>query len=86
MDILEFEKQWPHNSGNKNSAIRDVFDIPPVRYYQRLNRLMDTQEALVAEPVLVRRLQRLRDQRKAARAGHKMGTLGHRQRDLDVLI
>lgn len=59
--ILDFEARAPRAVGAKEEAIRREFGITPVRYYQRLNTLLDAPDALAARPQLVRRLQRLRD-------------------------
>nr|MDT0664200.1 DUF3263 domain-containing protein [Micromonospora sp. DSM 115978] len=66
--ILEFEKHWWRYAGAKERAVRDEFGMSATRYYQVLNALIDSPEALVAEPMLVRRLRRLRAQRRNARA------------------
>ena len=59
--ILTFETTAPRSVGAKEEAIRRELGMAPIRYYQRLNILLDNSEALAAEPQLVRRLQRLRD-------------------------
>lgn len=66
--ILDFEKSYWHHAGDKEAAIRETFDMSPVRYYSHLNALLDEPEALAAEPVLVNRLRRLRDSRARDRA------------------
>lgn len=66
-DILDFERTWWKSTGRKESAIRDRWDISPTRYYQLLNALIDQPSALEYDPMIVRRLQRLRDVRRAAR-------------------
>lgn len=65
VQMLQFEKQWWHFEGSKQQAIRDTFGLTPTRYYQCLNTLLDNPEALSAEPVVVRRLQRQRQARRA---------------------
>ena len=60
-DVLAFEGEWRRHGGAKEEAIRRAFDIPPARYYQLLDRLIDRPEALAHDPMLVRRLRRLRD-------------------------
>lgn len=66
LQILQFEKQWWRYEGAKQQAIRDRFGLSPTHYYQRLNALLDDPAALAAEPVVVRRLQRQRQSRRAA--------------------
>ena len=57
--ILAFEARWWRYQGHKEQAIRDELGLSPIRFYQLLVRLLDTPEALVADPVLVNRLRRL---------------------------
>jgi len=64
---LEFERQWWKHPGAKEAAIRETFDESPVRFYQRLNALIDTPEAVAYDVLLVKRLQRLRHRRIRAR-------------------
>ncbi|WP_227000819.1 DUF3263 domain-containing protein [Protaetiibacter intestinalis] len=66
--VLEFERDWGARSGAKASAIRAEFDVAPARYYQMLSAIIDSPAALRHDPLLVRRLQRVRDARAAARA------------------
>lgn len=73
LDILQFERQWWLYAGNKEQAIRDMFDLSPTRYYQVLNNVIDNPEALAAEPLLVRRLRRLRATRQKTRAARRLG-------------
>ena len=66
--MLEFERRWASRVGAKDAAIRSEFSIPAARYYQMLYALIDSPVALRSDPLLVRRLQRLRDARSRARA------------------
>lgn len=68
LEILAFEKQIYVHPGVKEDTIRTLFDISPTRYYQQLNVIIDKPAALVHDPVLVKRLLRLREQRSARRA------------------
>ncbi|WP_305092599.1 DUF3263 domain-containing protein [Prescottella sp. R16] len=72
-EILAFERQWWKYAGAKEEAIKDRFSLSATRYYQLLNALVDRPEALAADPMLVKRLQRLRDSRKKARAARRLG-------------
>lgn len=65
--ILEFERGWWRYGGAKDSAISEMFGFTATRYYQRLNVLIDTPEALAADPMLVKRLRRMRGARQQAR-------------------
>lgn len=62
--ILRFEAEWERHSGAKERAIRAQFDLSTTRYYQMLNRLIDTPAAVRADPMLVARLQRVRAARR----------------------
>jgi len=65
--VLEFERRWWKHAGAKEQAIRDQFGLSAARYYQVLGRVIESPAALVHDPMLVRRLQRVRDARLAAR-------------------
>ena len=65
--ILDFERSWWRYAGAKESAIEELFDLTPARYYQLLNDLIDRDDALAAAPILVKRLRRLREARTSAR-------------------
>src|SRR3954453_9814441 len=67
-EMLTFERQWWRHAGAKETAIRDRFDLSPTRYYQVLNALVDRADALAADPLLVRRLRRLRMARQRTRS------------------
>lgn len=59
-EMLEFESAWRRHNGAKEEAIRARFGIPPARYYQLLGRAIDSREALERDPLLARRLRRIR--------------------------
>lgn len=61
LTLLDFEATAPRSVGAKEDAIRSELGLSPIRYYQRLNVLLDSPDALAARPQLVRRLQRIRD-------------------------
>ena len=48
--------------------MHDVLDLAPTRYYQILNELIDTPEALRFDPVLTKRLRRQRARRQRMRS------------------
>ena len=73
--ILVFERQWWAHAGAKEAAIRAEFDLSAARYYQVLNAALDLPEALAFDPLLVRRLQRMRDSRTDARSARVLGSL-----------
>ena len=72
-EILEFERQWWKYAGAKEQAIRDLFDMSATRYYQVLNTLLDNPAALEADPMLVKRLRRMRASRQRARSARRLG-------------
>lgn len=72
--ILDFERSWWQRRGPKERAIRTRFGLSSARYYQLLNRLVDSPEALQYDPMLVKRLRRLRIARRRQRF----------ERDLDL--
>lgn len=72
-DILTFERQWWKTPGSKEQMIRERFDMSSTRYYQVLNALIDTGEALEADPMLVKRLRRMRAARMKQRSARRLG-------------
>lgn len=76
-EILTFERQWWRYAGAKEQAIRELFDMSSTRYYQLLNNLIDSPAALAADPMLIKRLRRLRSMRQRARAAKRLGVDSH---------
>lgn len=72
-EVLAFERQWWRYQGAKERAIREQFTMSPTRYYQVLNSLLDKPEALRADPMLVKRLRRMRMSRQRKRAARRLG-------------
>jgi hypothetical protein len=72
-EILAFERQWWKYAGAKEQAIRELFDMSATRYYQVLNALIDNPAALAADPMLVKRLRRLRASRQRQRSARRLG-------------
>lgn len=71
--ILAFESEWRRHAGAKEEAIRADLGMSPARYYQLLGRLIDTAEAQAQDPMLVKRLRRLRDARARQRESRAAG-------------
>ena len=71
--ILGFERHWWKYAGAKEQAIRDQFQMSATRYYQVLNALIDRPDALAHDPLLVKRLRRLRAARQRARSARRLG-------------
>ncbi len=65
--ILDFERSWWAEDGPKDTAIRDRFELSTTRYYQLLSELLESAAAYEYDPLVVRRLRRLRDRRRRAR-------------------
>ena len=68
LHVLAFEHDRARHDRTKEAEIRVEFDMSPARYYQVLNRVIDSPAALAYDPQLVARLQRLRHARTTARA------------------
>jgi hypothetical protein len=72
-EILAFERQWWRYAGAKENAIAELFGMSATRYYQILNALIDLPEALAHDPMLVKRLRRLRGARQRQRSARRLG-------------
>ena len=72
-EILALERQWWQYTGTKEQAIREKFDMSTTRYYQILNALIDREDALAFDPLLVKRLRRLRAERQRSRSARRLG-------------
>jgi hypothetical protein len=72
-EILAFERQWFRYPGAKGHAVRELFGLSDTRYYQILNALIDRPEALAHDPMLVKRLRRVRATRRRARSAGRIG-------------
>lgn len=71
--ILDFERQWWKYAGAKEQAVRELFEMSATRYYQVLNALIDSPQALAHDPMLVKRLRRMRHSRQRARSARRLG-------------
>jgi len=69
--ILEFERTW-YQLGPRDQEIRERFGLSTTRYFQVLNALIDTPEALRHDPLLVKRLRRLRESRQRERSAARL--------------
>ena len=77
--ILDFERSWWTEVGPKDTIIRERFELSGTRYYQLLTELLDDADALVYDPLLIRRLRRVRERRRRARVeGRPMSQLDRR--------
>jgi hypothetical protein len=71
--ILDFERESWKLSVAKQRAIRERFGFSAARYHQLLNRLLERPEALSYDPMLVRRLRRVREARRRRRTADRLG-------------
>jgi hypothetical protein len=70
--VLAFERAWWRYGGAKESSIRAQFALSPTEYYQVLNTLLDSDAALVHDPMLVKRLRRMRATRQRGRGARRL--------------
>ena len=68
MRLLAFERRGWRTPAVKEQAIGELLGLTATSYYQRLNALIDRQEALEFDPVLINRLRAQRDKRQRFRA------------------
>ena len=72
--ILDFEREaWRLQVAEGASDPRDASASPATRYHQLLRRIVDRPEALAYDPMLVRRLRRLREIRRKRRTAQRLG-------------
>jgi hypothetical protein len=72
-EVLDFERGAWKLTVTKERAIRARFGFSPSRYHQLLHRVIDRPEALAYDPMLVRRLRRVREVRRRARTASGLG-------------
>lgn len=68
-DLLAFERTWWADDQPKDAAIADQFSLTTAEYYEQLHQLIDSEEAMAHDPMVVRRLRRMRDRRRRERQG-----------------
>ena len=73
IQILDFERSWWKHAGVKEQAIKERFEMSATRYYQLLNELLENPAALEHDPILVKRLKRLRTYRQRQRVARLLG-------------
>jgi hypothetical protein len=71
--ILDFERSWWRSLRPKERAVREHFGFSATRYHQQLSSLLDRPEALAYDPMLIRRLRRLREARRRKRFARRLG-------------
>lgn len=67
-DLLDFEREWWCYAGAKEQAIARKFSCSTADYYRRLDQVIDSDEAYALDPMLIKRLRRLRAQRQRQRS------------------
>jgi hypothetical protein len=65
--ILDFESNWWTQPGPKEAAIVEKFELSSERYYRILSELLESAEAEAYDPLVVKRLRRMRERRRRAR-------------------
>ena len=73
IDMLDFERTWWKHAGVKEQAIKERFAMSATRYYQMLNDLLEKPAAMEHDPILVKRLKRLRVYRQRQRVARLLG-------------
>ena len=72
-NVIDFEREAWKLTVTKERAIRERFGFSPSRYHQLLHRIIDRPEALAYDPMVVRRLRRVREARRRARTASGLG-------------
>jgi hypothetical protein len=72
-EVLDLERDWWKTPGPKERQVRERLGLSPARYHQILNRAIDLPEALAYDPMLVRRLRRVREERRRKRSARRLG-------------
>lgn len=73
IQVLDFERSWWKHAGVKEQAIKERFAMSATRYYQLLNELLENPAALEHDPILVKRLKRIRTYRQRQRVARLLG-------------
>src|SRR5688572_5850261 len=72
-EILDFEREAWKLKIPKERAIRERFGFSAARYHQLLHRTVDHPQALAYDPMLVRRIIRVREARRRRRVAGRLG-------------
>jgi hypothetical protein len=71
--VLDLERTWWELGVPKERAIREHLGLSTTRYHQLLTKAIDMPQALAYDPMLVRRLRRLRETRRRKRFEGQLG-------------
>lgn len=70
--VLDLAARTYRHEGAREQAVHDELGMTATRFYQRVNVLLDNPDAYVAEPVLIKRLRRVRQARQADRSARRL--------------
>lgn len=70
--VLDLAARTYQQEGAREQAIHDQLGMTATRFWQSVNRLLDDPDAYRAQPVLIKRLRRVRDQRQADRTRRRL--------------
>ena len=65
--ILDFERTWWTEPGPKEMVIAEKFELSSERYSALLAELLESEAAESYDPLVVKRLRRMRERRRRAR-------------------
>jgi hypothetical protein len=65
--MLAFERSWWNNDESREQVIRARFQCSPEEYHAELTQVLEDPAALDHDPLVVRRLKRLRARARKAR-------------------
>jgi len=71
--VLDLERTWWQLGVPKERAIREQLGLSTTRYHQLLTKTLDLPQALAYDPMLIRRLRRLREARRRKRFEGRLG-------------
>ena len=77
--ILDLERTWWSHPGSKEQLVKDAVGLSTTRYREVLAELTDSEDALAYDPLVVRRLRRLRDRRRRERFEGRAAPTGDRR-------
>ncbi|MGY9072061.1 MAG: DUF3263 domain-containing protein [Acidimicrobiales bacterium] len=76
--LLAFETSWWSGSTPKDEAVRTEFQMTAEEYGIMIDQLIDREAAMEFDPLVVRRLRRLRDRRRREHGARRSADGGPR--------
>lgn len=70
--VLDLAARTYRHEGAREQAAHDELGMTAARFWQRVNHLCDDPGAYAAEPVLIKRLRRIRNTRQADRTVRRL--------------